>query len=135
MALTHSTAVRTAMLTAIKTAAEATGSGANAQLDFRTGSAPGCASAITGTQLGLLNLAATTFGAAGLTLTLAGVPLSTSVLASGTVGYGRFLDRNAAGFEEAAISTAGADINFPGGIALLAGGTITITGYVLTAPF
>jgi hypothetical protein len=134
MALTHSTAARTAMLAAIKTAAETAGTGPNAQIDFRTGTAPGCANAITGTALALLNLAATTFGAASTTLTMAGVPLSTAVIASGTLGYGRMLDRNAAGVEEASISTSGSDINFAGGVAVLSGGTLNISSYVLTAP-
>jgi hypothetical protein len=134
MGLTHDTALRTAFLTAIKSRAEGTGSGANATADFRTGAAPGCGNAITGTQLGLMNLQATTFGAASTTLTMAGVPLSTAVLVSGTLGYVRFLDRNGAGFEEASISTSGSDVNFAGGVSILAGGTITISSYVLTAP-
>lgn len=134
MALTHSTAVRTACMAAIKTAAETAGGGANATMDFRSGSAPGCANAITGTQLALLALLATTFGAAGVTLTMAGTPLTTSVLASGTLGYARLLDRNAVGVEEANIGTSGSDINFAGGIAVLAGGTLTLSSYALTAP-
>jgi hypothetical protein len=133
MGLTHSTAVRTAIAAVVKSAAEAAGSGANATTDFRSGSAPGCANAITGTQLALLALLATTYGAAGLTLALAGVPLSTTILASGNLGYFRHLDRNSAGYEEGNISTSSSDMNFSGGIAVLFGGTLTVSNLTVTS--
>ena len=117
--------------------ANASAVAATPTMTFRTSTDPGANTGTdTGTLLVTILLSTTSFAAAsGPTKTLAGVPLTATLVASGTPGHYRILDRAATPLvvECGTVSTTGADINFAS-VTWLSGGTVTLTSYVVTAP-
>jgi hypothetical protein len=135
MSVTHVTAVRNASLAAVIAQLDAAGAAANAKIVIYTGSEPGVNNVATGTLLATLNLnSPPSFPApsAGAS-TMNGLPVSASIVATGTAGYGRLLDRGGVAVQEFAIATSGSDLNFSGGINLISGGTCSISTWTATA--
>ena len=133
MSVTHTTAVRNAIVDAVTTALDAnTPPGV---IKLYTGAPPGPGNAPTGTLLGTGTLANPAFGAASAGVaSMNGLPLTFSCVANGTGGYFRFLDGAGNVIEEGTIGTSGADLNFSGGVSFLSGGQFDITAFTRTGP-
>lgn len=81
-----------------------------------------------------INLSATAFGAASTGVaTLAGVPLSDTNAAGGTVAQASFYSGGAAKIMECTVSTSGADINLSS-LSVGAGDTVTVSSLTVTVP-
>jgi hypothetical protein len=136
MALAHSDLGANAALDALLDRANASTVQTTPVMTFATGADPGAnVTTDTGTLLGTLALSTTAFAAAtGRTKTLNAVPITATLVASGTPAHYRILDRAATRLvtETGTVGTSGADINFSS-TTWLSGGTITLTSYVVTA--
>jgi hypothetical protein len=135
VSLTHSDAAANALLDAVLNLINGGTTNPAGRIRFRDGAGPGTTNADTGTLLATLTLSNPAFAAAATRAkVLNGTPLSTTVLASGTLGHYRFEDRDGTAVQEGAIAISGSDINFAGGVTVLLGGTLTISAYLVNAP-
>lgn len=133
MALTHTTARRSAIVNN-ETAAVDAGAGVG-NIVIYSGAAPGAGNAPSGTLLCTVALPKPSFpttatGAAALN----GVPLTGSIVASGSAGYYRVQDSTGAVVHEGTVGTSGTDLVFSGGVSLVSGGTVTISSYTINGP-
>jgi hypothetical protein len=145
MALSHTNARRAALMQNEALAFDA-GSGAgtdtdrtghtNGAIKVYSGAAPGAGNAATGVLLAIIELPNPAFNtpANNPVGTLNGVPVSGSVVASGTAGYYRGVDRNGNVVQEGGVATTGAELNISGSTVLTSGGTLTINSGSLTGP-
>ena len=108
-------------------------------LEVRTGTRPtNVAATVTGTLLGTLIFDAAAFGASTTTANIAtavaaAMTADTTADATGTIGYCRGKASGGAAIADFTVGTtgSGADIEFDT-LSVVAGGTITITGFDLT---
>lgn len=124
---------------------------ADGRLNFYTGTRPANPddALSSNTLLGTCTLAATAFGTpSGGTMTAAAIGSDTSADASGTCTWARMYKAaddptGASGTSGTAtthrradfdVGTSGSDINFAGGVAFVAGGTISISSLTITQP-
>lgn len=133
MTIQFSTTLRNNMLDSIETTL-----GTSAKLQMWSGSAPAnCAAAATGTKLVEYSLASDWAAAAsGGSKALSSLPLTTTALAAGTVGYYRFTDSAGTTCHEQGTVTAtggGGDMTIDNAV-LASGQTVNVTGFTKTAP-
>lgn len=131
MSIQFSVAVRNARLDSIEAAM-----GVSAKLQLWSGAQPAnCAAAATGTKLAEYSLASDWAAAASAgSKALNGLPLSTTALAAGTIGYYRFVDTAGTTCHEQGSVTAtggGGDLTVDNPV-LANGQTIQITGFTKT---
>lgn len=133
VAIQLSVAIRNARLDAIETAA-----GASCSLEIRTGAQPAnCAAAGTGTVLATINLPADWMAAASSgAKAIAGTWQDTSADATGTAGYFRVYTSQATKdgttcFLQGSVGQGMGDLSLDNA-SLVAGQTVTITGFTLT---
>jgi len=128
MAWQFSTSARNGMMDAVETA-----TGTTAKLQLWTGSIPAnCGTASSGTKLAEITMASDWWANASAgAKTLNSLPLSTTALAAGTIGYLRIVDN------------AGTTCHLQGALTtdftvdnstVVVGQTINVTGFTLTAP-
>lgn len=130
MAISLTTALRNTLLDTIESQV-----GTAARLRIYSGTAPADANAaITGTLLADMTLPSDWMNAAsGGTKTLLGTWSDTSADATGTAGYFRILNNAATTtFLQGLVGTSGSDLNLSS-TAITSGGTVSITGFTLTA--
>lgn len=133
MSLQFSTTYRNNLLTEFATTVAQSG-----KIKIWTGSVPAnCGSADTGTEVAEWDLGASgDWGtASGGTMTLSGLPLSVSALATGTAGYFREYDSAGTCHMQGTVTATGGggDLTVDN-TSFVSGQTITLTGYTLTAP-
>lgn len=134
MTVQYSTSVRNAMLDAIESA-----TGTSAKLQMWSGTQPtNCGTAI-GAQVKLVEIALASDWAAaasGGSKTYSSVPLATTALAAGTVGFYRVVDSAGTTCHEQGTITAtggGGDMTIDNTV-LASGQTVQVTGFTKTAP-
>lgn len=114
-------------------------SGSAPTLEIRTGTAPGPGVAATGTLLVSLDLDATAaFGAASMSgsnavATLTGLPVSATIVASGTAGYFRMNDDAGTAILEGTVGTSAADLVLDT-TSLVQDATFQITSLTISVP-
>lgn len=113
------------------------GGSAGGTIKIYTGSQPASANdAATGTLLATITLADPGFGAASTgAAALAGTPLSVAAVASGTAGWARFADSNAATVLDGAVTATGGGGQVELATTTIASGaTVQITSGTVTMP-
>lgn len=132
MALQFSTDTRNDWLDKIDDRANA-GAGP-ATIEIRTGSPPAnCAASDTGTLLGTLTCSDPMFGAAGSgSITASAIADDATADATGTPGHFRLKDSNGTCVMQGTSGVGSGDLPFDSSIA--AGGTISISAFVVVAP-
>lgn len=121
MALTLETTMRNAIADAVDTLV-----GTSATLEFQT-----AASA----EVATLTLGNPAFGAAATgVITLSGTPLSDTSATAGTMS--KFVIKSGGTTIQltGTVNTTGGDINFPGGLTVGSGDTVTLTSFTITCP-
>jgi hypothetical protein len=121
MALTLATAMRNAIADAVDTQI-----GTTATIEFATS---------VDVEVATISLSNPAFGAASSgVITLSGVPLSDTSAAGGTMS--KFFIKSAGTTTQitGAVATSGSDINFPGGLTVGVGDTVTLTSFTITCP-
>ena len=130
MTIQYSTTHRTNVVTDVVTQA-----GATAYLLFYSGAAPGsCASAPTGTLLASLPCSNPIGSVASGVLTFSTIT-SANTTSAGTAGYWRLCTSIAGStvIAQGSVNTAGADINFSGGVVWTLSENISISSLSITA--
>ena len=126
MALTLTTMTRDAIADAVD--ATINGGGGAGYLEFQTSG---------DVEVATITFDATAFGASSSgTITMASAPKSDSSATGGTMAKFRIYDNGAPGAEvlSGVVATGGQDINFPGGLLIGAGDTVTLTSFTITCP-
>jgi hypothetical protein len=121
MALTLATTMRDAIADAVDTRV-----GTTATMEFQTSG---------DVEVATISLANPAFGASSTgTITLGGVPLSDTNATGGTMA--KFVIKSGGTTTEitGTVGTSGQDINFPGGLTVGAGDTVTLTSFTITCP-
>jgi hypothetical protein len=121
MALTLATTMRNAVADAVDTLV-----GTSATLEFQTSG---------DVEVATLSLGNPAFGAASSgVITLSGTPISDTNATGGTMA--KFVIKSAGTTVQitGAVGTSGSDINFPGGLVVGAGDTVTLTSFTITCP-
>jgi hypothetical protein len=121
MALTLATTMRDAIADAVDTRV-----GTTATMEFQDSG---------NTEVATISLANPAFGASSTgTITLGGVPLSDTSATGGTMA--KFVIKSGGTTTEitGTVGTSGQDINFPGGLTVGAGDTVTLTSFTITCP-
>lgn len=133
MAWGLSTAARNAALDAVVDLIDG-GSGAGT-MQIRTGSPPGIGNAATGTLLATVTFQDPAFGSASSGSVSVSDPAGVTAVATGTAGYVRILDSNAAAVLEGTVTASGGggDVTLST-TSITSGATIDITGGSLSMP-
>jgi hypothetical protein len=121
MALTLATTMRDAIADAVDTRV-----GTTATMEFQTSG---------DVEVATISLANPAFGASSTgTITLGGVPLSDTSATGGTMA--KFVIKSGGTTTEitGTVGTSGENINFPGGLVVGAGDTVTLTSFTITCP-
>jgi hypothetical protein len=121
MALTLATTMRDAIADAVDTRV-----GTTATMEFQTSG---------DVEVATISLANPAFGASSTgTITLGGVPLSDTNATGGTMA--KFVIKSGGTTTEitGSVGTSGENINFPGGLVVGAGDTVTLTSFTITCP-
>jgi hypothetical protein len=121
MALTLATTMRDAIADAVDTRV-----GTTATMEFQTSG---------DVEVATISLANPAFGASSTgVITLGGVPLSDTNATGGTMA--KFVIKSGGTTTEitGSVGTSGENINFPGGLVVGAGDTVTLTSFTITCP-
>jgi hypothetical protein len=121
MALTLATTMRDAIADAVDTRV-----GTTATMEFQTSG---------DVEVATISLANPAFGASSTgVITLGGVPLSDTSATGGTMA--KFVIKSGGSTTEitGTVGTSGENINFPGGLTVGAGDTVTLTSFTITCP-
>jgi hypothetical protein len=121
MALTLATTMRDAIADAVDTRV-----GTTATMEFQTSG---------DVEVATISLANPAFGASSTgVITLGGVPLSDTNATGGTMA--KFVIKSGGSTTEitGTVGTSGENINFPGGLTVGAGDTVTLTSFTITCP-
>lgn len=121
MALTLATTMRNAIADAADTLI-----GTTATLEFQTSG---------DVEVATLTLGNPAFGAAATgVITLSGTPLSDTSATGGTMAKFKLKSGGTTDQITGTVGTSGQDINFPGGLTVGAGDTVTLTSFTITCP-
>ncbi len=121
MALTLATTMRNAIADAADTLI-----GTTATLEFQTSG---------DVEVATLTLGNPAFGdAATGVITLSGTPLSDTTATGGTMAKFKIKSGGTTDQITGTVGTSGQDINFPGGLTVGAGDTVTLTSFTITCP-
>lgn len=121
MALTLATTMRNAIADAVDTLV-----GTTATIEFQTSG---------DVEIATLTLGNPAFGgAAAGVITLSGTPLSDSNATGGTMAKFKIKSGGTTDQITGTVGTSGQDINFPGGLTVGAGDTVTLTSFTITCP-
>lgn len=121
MALTLATTMRNAIADAVDTLV-----GTTATIEFQTSG---------DVEIATLTLGNPAFGSAAAgVITLSGTPLSDSNATGGTMAKFKIKSGGTTDQITGTVGTSGQDINFPGGLTVGAGDTVTLTSFTITCP-
>lgn len=121
MALTLATTMRNAIADAVDTLV-----GTTATIEFQTSG---------DVEIATLTLGNPAFGAAASgVITLSGTPLSDTNATGGTMAKFKIKSGGTTDQITGTVGTSGQDINFPGGLTVGAGDTVTLTSFTITCP-
>lgn len=121
MALTLATTMRDAIADAVDTLI-----GTTATLELQDSG---------NTEIATITLGNPAFGASSTgTITMTGQPLSDTNATGGTMAKFQIKSGGTTVQISGTVSTTGADINFPGGLVVGAGDTVTLTTFTITCP-
>ena len=124
MALTLETALRDAIADAVD--AKINGGGGAGYLQFEDSG---------DTEIATITFEATAFGdSSSGTITMASAPKSDTDATGGTMAQFSIYDNSTAKLLEGTVGTTGEDINFPGGLTVGVGDTVTLTSFTITCP-